>query len=541
MLVALLVALLAALWPSPAQAHARPVSTSPGDGAVLPEAPTALSVTFNEPVALASAGNQLLGPDGSVLEAAYTVRDRVLTITPAEPLGPGTHVVGWRVASADSHPIGGAFSFSVGAASAHAPSLPDLAEDREVRLAQVCAHVVQYAGVLGLAGLIGLITLVAPASARASSTLARRWQRTAALFAGLAGAGAIASAPLAALWESGRPLGSFASPGTWSDAAAEPAGLSALVVTAGAVVALVGVRRRRDAVAVAGATTALGAMVLVGHTRSFGPSWLVLGADLVHLAAAAFWWGGLLGLALALDPGSGLRISGRARLVVRFSTAAAVSVVALVAAGLVLYWRIGHSVSGLWETGYGRALLVKSALVVPVVAMAAWNRRRLVPRLAGGGGERAGTRLRAVVRAEALVLAAVVVATGVLVSLTPPARPPATATASAPAAEQSTSVEVDDGYRATIVLAPGRRGVNGVRVTVTDEDGGVVDPATVPDLTFTQPEAELGPLRRVVSPAGTGRWEGTVDLPISGPWQVSLVLPVSRFQAPVAVARIEVP
>ncbi|GAA1549522.1 CopD family protein [Nocardioides humi] len=533
------VVLVLVLWPQAAAAHARTVGTTPADGQVLAEAPASLTVTFDEPVSLAPEGNRLLTAAGEEVPADFSVRDHVLTIEPRQPLGRGTQVVTWRVVSTDSHPVAGSFTFSVGAPSATVLDLPVGTEEREVRLAQAIANGMQYAGTLGLAGLAGVVVLVAPAGVRRHAGLVLAWRRAALVFAGLAAGGAVLLAPLTALWESGRSLGAVLSGDTWTAAVRSASGAGALLVAVGAAAAVLGIRRGRDALAVGGAAAALAALAVVGHTRSYGPSWVVLPAELVHLAAAAFWWGGLVALVLALAARPGLRVGVRAELLARFSGAAVVVVAALVVAGGVLYWRIGHSLSGLWDTSYGRAVLLKSALLLPVLALAAWNRLRLVDRAAGRDAARAATMLRRTIGAEALVVAAVVAVTAVLVNLTPPARAPRAA-AAAPA-EQRLELALGDAHRATVVVAPVRRGVNGVRVTVTDAEGAVVGLDDVPALSFRLPEADVGPLRRPVSPTASGVWEATVDLALPGTWEVSLAVPLSRFAQPVVTGRIEVP
>ncbi|MBM7516689.1 copper resistance CopC/CopD family protein [Nocardioides nitrophenolicus] len=535
-----LVVLLAVLWPVTAQAHARPIGTLPADGQVVATAPEVLTVSFDEPVALAPEGNRLLAADGSEVPARFAVRDRLLTVTPEAPLADGTHVVAWRVVSTDSHPVAGGFTFSVGAASASAPAVPVAPEQREVRLAQAVATTLQYAGVLGLAGLACVAILLAPVGLRRHPPVALAWRRAAVALAGLGGLGAALGVPLAAVWESGRPLDAVLTGATWATAARSSTTLAALIVIGAALVAVLGLRSTRrgaDGVALAAAAVALSALVLVGHTRSYGPVWVVLGADLVHLAAAALWWGGLVAVGLALGVRPRARAALRAGLVARFSTAAAGSVVALVVAGVALYWRIGHSLGGLVDSGYGRTILLKSALVLPVLGLAAWNRWWLLPRTVRSDESRALGLLTQTVRVEALVLACVLAASGALVQQTPPAR--AEQPAVHPPTERRIELDLDDGLRASVVLAPGRTGVNGVRVRVVDDAGAPVALDDPPALSFRLPDADLGPLRRPVSDAA-GTWEATVDLALSGTWEVALAVPLSPFEQPVVTGRIEV-
>ena len=59
----------------------------------------------------------------------------------------------------------------------------------------------------------------------------------------------------------------------------------------------------------------------------------------------------------------------------RFSTMALVSVGALLAAGIVNGYLQVRGWSGLWNTTYGNLLLVKAGLLVPLIALGAYNNR----------------------------------------------------------------------------------------------------------------------------------------------------------------------
>jgi copper transport protein len=536
-LAAALLALLVLALPAPAQAHARPVSSDPADGQVLDTAPRTLRVTFDEPVSPAAAGNRLLNADGHPIEAAFTVQDRVLSITPAVELAGGTHVVTWRVVSADGHPISGGLTFSIGAPSATTVGLPGSAEQREVQLVRTLATGAGYLGVLGIAGLTVLAVLIAPVSIRDNRSIRAAWCRTATGLALVAASGAILLVPVAALWETGASWSAILTGSTWSAAMNGSTVIQSLAIVAGVTGAAVGLRRRRDTLAVSSAALALASLVVVGHTRSYGPAAVVLAADLIHLAAGAIWWGGLIGLALALAIRPAPPSKGRAQLIARFSTVAALGVALLVPAGLTLYLQVAHSFRGLWETAYGRAVVAKSALVLPVLALAWWNRSRLVPRATSLTEGAASRLLLRTVSTEAAILAGVIAVSALLVNLSPPAR----GSAEAPtAAIRTLEIEVDAQHSATVVMTPARRGVNGVRVQVRDERGSAVDLKDPPTLSFLLPDASVGPLQRPVSRAADGVWEATVDLPLSGRWEVAVAVPLSDFDEPVVSAEVEV-
>jgi copper transport protein len=130
---------------------------------------------------------------------------------------------------------------------------------------------------------------------------------------------------------------------------------------------------------------------------AFGISWashpasrgaLALIADYVHLLSGALWVGGLLAVAvLVRTMRSQPRAAGEAmarRSILRFSRLAAPTVAILAGAGVYLALRELPAPSDLLSTGYGVTLAIKSLVAVGAVALGAYHRRVVVPRLAGG-------------------------------------------------------------------------------------------------------------------------------------------------------------
>ncbi|MBW3655662.1 MAG: CopD family protein, partial [Gemmatimonadetes bacterium] len=71
-----------------------------------------------------------------------------------------------------------------------------------------------------------------------------------------------------------------------------------------------------------------------------------------------------------------------------------------------------------WGTGYGRALLLKVALLTAVAATGFYNWRRVLPRL--GVDDEGTRRLQRSARVELAIAAAVLLVTAVLVALPTP-------------------------------------------------------------------------------------------------------------------------
>jgi copper resistance protein D len=178
-------------------------------------------------------------------------------------------------------------------------------------------------------------------------------------------------------------------------------------------------------VAVALAAGIVGTLTKAGHAAG-GPGLegiLHPAADALHLVAAAAWVGMLLPLALVLAAASKYASSvAIARgATVRFSTIGIGSVATLLGTGSINTWYLAGSVPALTDSDYGRLLLVKIALFLGMVAIAAVNRLGLTPRVAPNGS---GTReaLRKLRRNTAIEVAtgAVIIAIVAVLGVTPP-------------------------------------------------------------------------------------------------------------------------
>ncbi|WP_020134000.1 copper resistance CopC/CopD family protein [Streptomyces sp. 351MFTsu5.1] len=101
-----------------ASAHAALRATDPEDGTVLKSAPRSITLTFTESVGLLDDSFRVLTPEGKRLatgEAEHGAGGSdTASVTLPPKLAQGTYTVAWRVVSADSHPVSGAFTFSVG-------------------------------------------------------------------------------------------------------------------------------------------------------------------------------------------------------------------------------------------------------------------------------------------------------------------------------------------------------------------------------------------------------------------------------------------
>ncbi|WP_189230361.1 copper resistance protein CopC [Streptomyces flaveolus] len=600
MLLGAVLVLLVLGGAGPASAHAALRSTDPGDGTVLQRAPRAVTLTFTESVGLRDDSFRVLDPGGHRLrteDAGHADgRSDTARVTLPDTLGEGTYTVAWRVVSADSHPVSGAFTFSVGKPSATTAAVA--AGPTEDPLTAVLHRIARYLSYFAAALLVGTAAFVAlcrppdPAPLR-RSLVAGWWTLLAATAALLV---------LRAPYEAGTGPATALDASAFGDTLTSRPGVLlltrlALLVPTALFLARASRRRERGPL-----TTAAGAALAVGLALTWaaaehavaGPQVpLAVTSSVLHLLATAVWLGGLVALLTTL------RGSADAPTVARFSRVALACVTVLAATGAYQSWRGLGSWPALTGTTYGRLLLAKLAGVCVLLALAAVSRRwtgalagrapvpegererateapvpvgasprtasPLPPSAASSAGpgamptgpvpgdepahEVAAHRrgLRRSVLAEAVVAAVVLVLTTLLTS-TLPGRAATEAARSAPAGgvlpASVTTIPFDAGAAGgrgmvQITLDPGRTGDNAVQAVVFGPDGSL---AAVPELrlSFTLPDREIGPIAAELVDRG-GYWSAnSLTLPLPGTWTMKATVRVTEVDQVSETRRIRI-
>jgi hypothetical protein len=187
--------------------------------------------------------------------------------------------------------------------------------------------------------------------------------------------------------------------------------------------------------------------------------------DFLHLAGAAAWTGGLAALALTI---------GRAP---RFSRLALPTVVVIAITGVLRAISELTSVSQLWSTGYGRAIVIKSVLFAILICLGYLARRRLLAE---------PSLLRRSVAVELALLAGLVVAVAFLTALPPgralgtPQRAPAAATGAAPPPPRNALVLAGHAGSDAVAVAVQKKGTQlDVTATVLNNQGNGADGRSV--------------------------------------------------------------
>jgi copper transport protein len=185
--------------------------------------------------------------------------------------------------------------------------------------------------------------------------------------------------------------------------------------------------------ALAGALAAAAAVLVFpgasGHAGQTAPRGLSVLLDWLHLVSGSLWLGGLIGLlVLWRSLPVARRVAGLIVCVPRFSNVAFVSVLVLLGTGIgatVLHLPV---LAALWQTSYGKVILIKLGILLTTIPLAAINLLRNKPGLLAAGdkpalGEPPARLLRRLVGGEATLIAGAVFAAALLSSLAPP--PPA--------------------------------------------------------------------------------------------------------------------
>ncbi|MEU6285127.1 copper resistance protein CopC [Streptomyces sp. NPDC047028] len=376
---------------APASAHAALTGSDPAQGVVVDRAPTQVSLTFSEKVAMNDDSLRVLDPRGKPAQTGTpaNVSGTTYAIKLKSGLGKGTYTVTYQVVSADSHPVSGAYTFSIGAPSQTVVSgTAPAAGGGTVGWLYALGRYVSYAGFIVLVGGAAFVLAC--------------WQRGSGVRAVqrlvVGGWLALTAATLWLLLL----RGSYTSSGKLADVfdldllgqvlqtksgAALVSRLLLLAAAALFVAVLFGAYNRREeeaekrdltfGLAVGGVVVAAGlaaSWAMAEHASTGLQPGIAMPVDVVHLLAVAGWLGGLTALLVALYRAPA-ETPVEFAAVRRFSRLAFGCVLALVATGVYQSWRQLGSWSAFTETRYGQLLLVKIGLVALMVGIASVSRR----------------------------------------------------------------------------------------------------------------------------------------------------------------------
>ena len=559
----------------PAAAHAGLVSTEPGESARLEGAPTEVTLTFTEGVSLGAGYARVLTAEGERADTDdATVEGDVVTIPLRPDLGDGGYLVTYRIVSADSHPVQGAFSFVIGDGELVPAPADGPTADRLVEGAQQLVRAVGFGGIAFAVGVPVLVLLCLP-----DGWSSRRLRALSTWGAGTAAGTAVLLFLLQGPYAAGSGFGSLLDPSLISATAASTAGWALLARAVLALTLLVALRPawRREGppevpqLAAAGMSATGLALATAATGHAVAGSWpaLAIGVTAVHVAAMAVWLGGLVALLLVvLRPFE--EDTGFADALRRFSRVAFVAVAALVVTGILQSVRELGSPTALVDTLYGRLLMAKLTFFVVVLAAAGvsrvWVQQRLGVRRAPAGrrarvtahafaapapgqpdpdeDEQVAARsrmqsdsardqlpsLRRSLIVEAVLGAAIVLVSAVLVGT-----PPAQAIHGDPV-DVTMSLEGSSGSAGSVqvTVAPAQAGTNTLQLYLYDDDGRATQPEQI-RVALVEEQQEIGPLDVEIAGAGPGRYVAQdMAIPTAGTWRLTVTVRLDEFTATTA-------
>jgi copper transport protein len=558
-------AVLAISGATPALAHATVAGSDPAESSRLTAVPAKVTMTFSEDVTLGGGYLKVVDNKGNtVSDGNASINNRDITVKVKPGLGDGSYIVSYRITSADSHPIDGAYAFVVG----DGPLVEATGSVSGGGTDGVVTKVFDVARFIGFLGIVlfgGLAFVVLCWPAGRTDPRARKL-----IWYGWWGAtiGAVLGLVLQGPYAAGTGLLDLLNSSLLKTTLATTYGrmLCGRLVLLGALAVLT-VRMLREPSRTAeksrardedlAAICGLGVLATyggVGHAAAGSAPTLALLSDTSHLAAASVWIGGLIILAACLLPRR--RTAELAEALPRYSKLALGCVAVLTITGTYQAWREVWPIPALWSTSYGQLLLAKIIGFLLIVAVAYFSRqavnrryvRPVVHALSVKEEDGAVTtlpesedqsddgrmvrRLRASVGIE-LVLGIVVLAVAAVLVSQAPAR-----TTYVKPVQQT--VRLASGGTAQVTLTPAKVGQNTMTISVLDTAGKPVNAQAV-TATEALPSAQYGPLPIQMQKTGTGIYSSSaVALTKTGDWEIVIRVQMSEFDRDVAQVNVKV-
>jgi copper transport protein len=485
---------------APAWAHATLLNTNPVDRSTVATSPQQITLTYSENVAISLGSITVYDSTGGRVDAGAphhaSTSDHIVIVNMPK-VGNGTYIVVWRVISADSHPVSGAFTFNVGAPSGNgsaeaAKLLSKTGGNETVGVLFGIARFFVFAGIALLLGGAVFYVLIARGTSAAARSMTVTW----------IGWGTLVGATIVSVMLQG-PYGAGTGVGDafkWkfiSDVLHQTYGQVAerrLILLVLALPLLIVLQRTKQTRPlpwwwiVSGIVIGLGIAAtpgLAGHAHTGDWTLYAEPLDAIHVAAMSVWLGGLVAL-VACALGGGFS-GGLRRALIIFSRLAFWCVATLVLTGLFASWRqVGFTIRGYTDTDYGHLLLIKLAIFGVLIALAAISRSVVRSRrtaaldapdsVVAAVDEDTTKKLRRSVGAEVIVAVFVIAVTAMLVNAQP-AR-----SALTPGIFSKDVIAGSPAMRISVSVDPAKAGPNTIHVYTETPSG---ESLTVRDISAT--------------------------------------------------------
>ncbi len=512
--------------------------SEPSDGQTLAVSPAQLSLVFTveltQPpgVVLQDSEGNAVATVGAVV-AGNDARTWFLPITAT--LANGSYKVSWKagVEAAGSFvfsigtPIDGASDGSAGddaggsttAAGAPATGSSGSSSAQTPKAVNVVARWLAYLSLGALLGGLALIAAAWPDGVEYVLTV-----RHFRLVWAVALAATVLNVICTRAVVTGESLASSVSPSGWSDLTDTTAGLALLarlvLVVGSAWVAFGPERVVDEATQIPALLGPALAVATFGFTRATdGIDLVLVPAGVLHVVGFAVWFGGLVLLWRVVLAGSGGRDLVDAMR--GFGRLANVSMLAVLASGVLLTMRLLGGLGALFDTGYGRLLLLKALLVAGMAYAGVVNRQTVAARIGGHDSMpgRTAYRFRRAIGSEMLAGVLVLGLTGWMVGSVPEGLGASAITGDYTRPTLSVRLDNDD-YDVEVGLGPATVGLNDIEINVNSPASGLVEMK----LRFDPVDAYVESVVISVTDELQGRGQLVVhDVPLNsaGQWRVT--------------------
>ena len=518
-----------------AEAHAGLKSSEPAASSVLEQSPKEIVLNFGEAVEVSFGSIRLFDSNSKLVELpmpkyveAYGVIDAKTIRVEIPELQFGSYLVVWRVVSADSHPVQGAFAFQIGTKGLNLESLSQeiLASSSApfaVKLAMGFARWLSFLGVMVMVGAMLLATRIIGLS-RVDKIIFGSWIT------------AFVGSTLILLLQAPYALGQAMSIGEVFSAVDDvlQTRLGTWLVVRGTILLafLLLIRQRNlhdrpiyRMVAILLGIGLFATFSISGHPGMREYSALSIGTDIVHFLSVSAWMGGLVTLVLL-----GRKWQSESSLVISwFSFTATISMPIMVATGVAQAWRMMEGFQNILSTTYGVVFSVKVLLVI--VAIAAGTRARQVFKSKKvDQQDLREIKFSRTVLAESMIGVAVLAVTAVLVSVPP-------LSISGAAAFETSVVQAN--VIADLRVTPARVGEVEVHV-VLSPPGGALQSITTATARISLATQAIPPIPVDLRLVGKNHFQAKLLLPRAGDWLFELFVEPEagtslRFSTSVAI------
>ena len=509
-------------------AHAVLLGSTPKAGEMLADSPKELTLNFNEEVGpiffkvLDKTGKEVgkpgeIRPDGNNLHLPL-----------GEALANGTYVLTYRVISADTHPVGTTFGFSVGEPMADMSQMSQSAAESSTPWTYAVAanRWVLYATMLLAAGSALFMLLIPTPAGVGAATFSLG--RTSAIIASVAYLLAIGIGGAEMLMGGATALLSV---DAWSRGVGSTLTPSAVIGVPAMLVLIYafgqGADKPKTGALTVGAVAAIGSFLVTGHAATAAPVWLMATVVAIHLFGASFWFGALY----PLFKTAGTTDATQAGVVMtKFSVWAMFSVGLIILSGLAISFVQVESPSKLLGNAYGAGLVRKLVLVAIILGLAAYNKLVLTPALEKGDAT-ASHRIRRTIRIEIVVYVLILGAAMSLTLTTPPRAIMAPGAGGMAMMNEGFKATVQaNGYTVDLDITPAKAGENMIMATIKDKDGQVISTLADLEITGNLPAAGISDVFVKGQNTGNGMWHFMFkEMIIPGDWKLKVDAFINDF------------